>query len=443
MANSGLNSIVRVCRRRLSPAGSGDHSDADLLRRFTAERDEAAFAVLVRRHGPLVFGVCQRILRNAADADDAFQSTFLVLVQKAGSIEQTEELGHWLYGVAYRTALRARSDAAKRRDRERRAGRVERTETASRPEAQEVWSALDQELTRLPERFRTPFVLCCLQGKTNEEAAALLGCPLGTVLSRLARSRHRLRAGLIRRGVTASAAALATSPSGKAEAGVPPIALIRCTTDAAMLVATGAVAPGGMLSARVVALTEGVLRAMSRHHFLTIASILAATVVATVVATGVGLTSYRAYTAEPPVAERPIKADAPPPAGQNDARLIRGTWTTVSSERDGIPATPAPANLRAKVEITADTYGIRANVAVVRVPFDAMTYRLDPTKQPKEMDFTTTDGTNKGRLIPAIYALQGDALTICFAKPGGVRPTKFTTAAGSGHVLVVLKRDRR
>src|SRR5262249_17501866 len=150
------------------------------------EGDEAAFTALVNRHGPMVLGVCRRVLRPAHDADDAFQATLLVLLRKARPLRRPELLGNWLYGVAHRTALKARTLAAKRRARERPV--VDHLAGAPSPTAAwgDVRPVLDEEVSRLPAKYRAPVVLCYLEGKTNEEAARLLGCPTGTVFSRLA-----------------------------------------------------------------------------------------------------------------------------------------------------------------------------------------------------------------------------------------------------------------
>ena len=145
--------------------------DGQLLKSFLAQRDETAFAALMRRHGPMVLGVCRRILRNSHDAEDAFQATFLVLVRKARSIGRPELLGNWLYGVAYRTALAARGAAAKRRLKERDMAKPEAVEENG---TQELAAILDRELVQLPEKYRVPIVLCDLEGKTRKEAARSL-----------------------------------------------------------------------------------------------------------------------------------------------------------------------------------------------------------------------------------------------------------------------------
>jgi RNA polymerase sigma factor (sigma-70 family) len=249
MADKPLPTLLRYLRRLARPAGGG-LSDGQLLERFVRDRDEAAFELLVWRHGPMVLNVCRRLL-PAADAEDAFQATFLVFVRKAHAVRQREGLAGWLYRVAYRVALRARGGAAKR-------ARYEKPgvdlDTVPGP-AEAGWSdlrpVLDEEISRLPERYRVPVVLCYLEGRTNQEAAAHLGCAEGTVASRLARARERLRARLTRRGLLLGAGALGVALTGEVSAGVPP-ALVETTLRAA----------AGLASPRAAALAEGVMRTM-------------------------------------------------------------------------------------------------------------------------------------------------------------------------------------
>jgi RNA polymerase sigma factor (sigma-70 family) len=189
-------------------AGADGFGDAQLLERFLAGRDAAAFALIVQRHGPLVFGLCRRLLRRRQDAEDVFQATFLVLLRKAGTIARPESLGSWLYGVAYRLARHAQAVA-----RREAAAEVLADPPAPAGTPEVVWRELrpilDEEIARLPEKYQAAFVLCHVEGKTNAEAARLLGCPPGTVLSRLARARAHLRVRLSRRGITLPTASLA------------------------------------------------------------------------------------------------------------------------------------------------------------------------------------------------------------------------------------------
>ncbi|HKB35354.1 MAG TPA: efflux RND transporter periplasmic adaptor subunit [Gemmataceae bacterium] len=287
------------------PGGSAP-SDAQLLERFLTWRDQAAFELLVWRHGPMVLGVCRRLLPNLADAEDAFQATFLVLVRKAASVIRREAVGGWLYRVAHRVALRARSVLARRAVREQPGVDRLAAPACDEPAWDDLRRVLDEEIDRLPSRQRTAFVLCCLEGKTSEEAARELGCPLGTVSSRLTRARDRLRVRLARRGLAPSAGVLATALVGDASAASS-TTLVEATRNAAHLLAAGK-RGGHALSPRVADLTRGVLRAMflTNLRILTLVLLLAGAF-----AVG-GLFGLRALQAAPPEERaRPADEDGP------------------------------------------------------------------------------------------------------------------------------------
>jgi RNA polymerase sigma factor (sigma-70 family) len=220
MANTPRTTWRRI--RSLIGASAADTADAALLARFVAERDEGAFAALVRRHGPMVYGVCRRVLSNPHDAEDAYQATFLILTDRAGSVRRGEALSCWLHGVALRVAGRLRDNLRRRKDRAPLPADVpqpERDDVSWR----EVRRLVDEELAKLPERFRGPLILCYLEGKTRDEAAAALGWSLSTFRGRLERGRERLRRRLERRGVALSAALLATLAARHAEAALPTV----------------------------------------------------------------------------------------------------------------------------------------------------------------------------------------------------------------------------
>src|SRR6516162_1209132 len=207
MASESASPLIPFLRQIAGPPPDRDLTDQHLLERFVIAQDPAAFAALVRRHGAMVLGVCRRLLHDAHEAEDAFQATFLVLVHKVRSIGRPESLGPWLHVVAYRTAARARQ-AARRRTREREAADMPDGDPAVALVRRELRQVLDEELGRLAQKYRAPLVLFYLDGKTTEEVARQLGCPRGTVLSRLARGRDRLRDRLVRRGVTLTLATL-------------------------------------------------------------------------------------------------------------------------------------------------------------------------------------------------------------------------------------------
>lgn len=253
--------------------------DGELLGRYVDRRDETALAALVHRHAPMVWGVCRRQLSHH-DAEDAFQATFIVLVRKAASIAQREAVGNWLYGVAHQAALQARRSAARRRARE-----VQVTEMPDAEAPQERWADLqpflDEELSRLPDHYRTVIVLSDLEGRTRKEVAAQLGCPEGTVASRLVRARSMLAKRLTQRGVALSGGALAVILSQSTGSAGVPAAVLSSTIKAASLCAAGQAA----IPVKVAALAEGVLKAMLLNKLKPALAVL-------VVAAMVGLIGY-------------------------------------------------------------------------------------------------------------------------------------------------------
>src|SRR4051794_33095221 len=176
--------------RELAAAPDDTASDRELLRRFAERRDEAAFASLMRRHGPMVLRVCRRLLPHGPDAEDAFQATFLTLAKKAGAVRWHDSAAGWLHGVARNTARRARDAAARRARHERGAPARAGADPLAEMSARELLGALDEELSRLPRQYREPLVLCYLEGAARDEAARRLGCPLGTLKGRLERGKE-------------------------------------------------------------------------------------------------------------------------------------------------------------------------------------------------------------------------------------------------------------
>jgi cobalt-zinc-cadmium efflux system membrane fusion protein len=246
---------LRHLQRAVGP-GDGGASDAQLLECFVSRRDDAAFEVLVWRHGGMVLNICGRLLRQAEDAEDVFQATFLALARRAGSIGKRESLGSWLYKVAYRLALRVRARAAREAALCQSVPEPQARGLAESDAGPDLRPLLDDEINRLPEKYRAAVILYYLQGKTTEEAARQLGCARGTVCSRLSWARQRLRSRLIRRGLALGAVGLGVTLAP----AVMPAALIRATVKAAVLFNAGH--PAGALTGQAVALAEGVLRAM-------------------------------------------------------------------------------------------------------------------------------------------------------------------------------------
>ncbi len=293
MDGARLRTIIRRLRRAVTPASDGGLTDADLLRRWVTHRDEAAFEALLWRHAAAVLSVCRRVLGDAHEAEDAAQAAFLTLARKAGSIGRRQAVVAWLYTVAYRTALRARACVSRSVS----FPPHDLDALPARPVADPAWRdlrpVLDEEVSRLPEKYSATFVLCHVEGRTNEEAARELGCPVGTVLSRLARARQRLRDRLTRRGVTLGvlAAVLAVETATAAA----PSALVLASVRAAALAAAGK-GLAGVVSTEVVALSGEVVRAM----LLTKVKIAAVVVLGVVLLVGGGgVVSYQTAAGEP------------------------------------------------------------------------------------------------------------------------------------------------
>jgi RNA polymerase sigma factor (sigma-70 family) len=261
------NGIIHRVRRLLRHAEPA--TDAELLARFIADRDAEAFALIVRRHGPMVHGVCRRVLRNAADADDAFQATFLLLARRARSLRHQRLVGNWLYGVAYRTALEARRAAAVRRARERRAAEMKTQPPATDEPSPDLREVLDRELAALPDVYRAAVVLCDLEGLSRKDAAERLGWAEGTLSGRLFRARSLLAARLARLGLAVPAAGVGLVAS--ASAAVPP-ALAESTIRIGVLVAAGEAA--AVVAAPAAALMEGVMKAMLLTKLKTMATVV-------------------------------------------------------------------------------------------------------------------------------------------------------------------------
>jgi len=277
MANGRMNRVMQYVRRSVLLHDGAGLSDGQLLGWFVERRDETAFAALVRRHGPMVWGVCRRVLDHHQDAEDAFQATFLVLVRKAASVHPREMVANWLYGVARHTSLKARALAARRRARERNVTMMPEPKVGP----QDLWSdlqpLLDLELSHLPDKYRVAIVLCDLEGKTRKDVAQRLGLPEGTLSARLTRGRVLLAKRLSRHGLALSGGALASALSQNSSSAAVPISVVSSTIKAASLVASGEAAAAG-LSISVAALTEGVMKTMllNKLKFATMLSLVIA-----------------------------------------------------------------------------------------------------------------------------------------------------------------------
>jgi RNA polymerase sigma factor (sigma-70 family) len=310
--------LLRHIRRLASRPPS--ESDAALLARFVRSRDEDAFTALVERYGRLVVGVCRRVLGDAHEAEDAAQATFLVLARKAATLRRPEALAAWLHGTAYRLALRCSRADARRRRREVRSLATTTGYAQSDPldelTARELLQILDEELQRLPEAYRLPLILCCLEGRSQEEAAAQLGWTAGSFKGRLERGRARLHGRLTRRGLLLSAGLAAVAVSRSAAALLP-----ERLTEAALAFARGAPATSAGVSARVAALAEEGVKRMA----LTKAKLAVVLLLATSLAVaGTGMLAHEGLAAKQPAVEPPVReASQGQPAGETPARTDR------------------------------------------------------------------------------------------------------------------------
>jgi RNA polymerase sigma factor (sigma-70 family) len=306
MIGTPLGNVLGRVRTLFASQGA-DVSDSQFLTDFVERRDEWAFAALVHRHGAMVLSVCRRLLRDAADAEDAFQATFLVLARKAGSIRKREALGGWLHAVAFQIARKLRSNRMRREGGKRPLDDVAQPDTTAEATWREVRAVLDEELAQLPDMYRAPLVLCYLEGKTQDEAARELGWSLGSLRGRLERGRERLRRRLVRRGVTLSAALAGGVLAQASASGAASTALEVAAVKSALLAH-----PAGV-SAHVAALADGAVRAMFLGKLRAVASWLAISVVSIGtlggVATYSGLTSFRPAAADKPADGQSTTAD--------------------------------------------------------------------------------------------------------------------------------------
>jgi RNA polymerase sigma factor (sigma-70 family) len=287
-----------------------DLPDRELLGRFQAQQDQAAFHALLCRHGPMVFDVCGGVLANEADAEDAFQAAFLILARKAGSIRKAASLGSWLHGVAYRTALKARAQSGARRKHEARVP-IRQVSEPDDLSWREVRQVLHEELSQLPERYRAALVLCYLESATQEAAAADLGLAKSTLCERLERGRALLRTRLIRRGLgpTAGLAAVA-APTVALALAAAPASLVASTIQVGCWFAAGQALPAGAVSAQVVALAKGALRTMTATK---LASVIVLVVAIGLVGLGASLAAKMGRETEPEASPAQNKEVTPAP----------------------------------------------------------------------------------------------------------------------------------
>lgn len=312
-----LQNLVRTLCRVVDES-PGQNSDAELLARFALHRDEQAFELLVWRHGAMVLNVCRRVLRHDQDAEDAFQAAFLALALEAGRIARRDQAAGWLYRVAFRIALKIRARRERDEQRARHAAIAESTLPAE--DCRDVREVIDEEIARLPDRFRLPFLLCCLEGRSNSEAAAALGCPKGTIDSRLATAKQKLRDRLVRRGITLSAAAAAVDSLAAGEAAAAltnPI--VRSTVAAA-----AALAAGSNIAGPLTSLARGVVQTMFAEKLRRLAVVV---ICGAFLLGGAGWAGFMA------VADTPAKSNDKPQTPSSNKPEIAGKSEAPSESR--------------------------------------------------------------------------------------------------------------
>jgi len=423
---------VLHCLRRAALAADGP-TDGELLERYRSRRDNSAFEMLLRRHAPMVWGVCRRVLGDVHDTEDAFQATFLVLVRKARSIRPAHMVGNWLHGVAYRTAMNAKANGSKRKIRETHACF---TDMPAAEKDRSLELLVDQEVESLPAKYRAVLVLCDLEGKTRKEAARQLGCPEGTVAGRLTRARVLLAKRLSRHGLVFSGGALAIEMvRNTALAGVPG-RLVLAAIQSSTVFALGTSAAG--IPTNVVTLTKGVLKAMLLDK-LKLAFVFVAVLLAGLAGTRIGVLPPLTVAAAEPDDPVPLP-DAPPLAADGRSQAdrdpaLQGLWSLERVLRDGKTVTIQPGSVSL---VVTNRYMIRQERDSER----AFGYKVKVGKNPKHIDLTPLDARQeKGTRTLGVYGILADTLVIHEAD--GFRPRGTSLQGTMGSTLWIYRRIGR
>jgi RNA polymerase sigma factor (sigma-70 family) len=438
MATDRIGRLLVQLHHCCSRQGGPSATDGQLLERFLASRDESAFETLVRRHGPMVLGVCRRVLGNVHDAEDAFQATFLVLVRRAPCVWPREQVGNWLHGVAYRTALKARGRDARRRTRERRAGEARLRWTVPAGGSEEWLPLLDEELNRLPEMYRVAVVLCDLEGRPRKEAAQALGWPEGTLSGRLARARALLAKRLTRHGLQPSAGVVLAVLAGQTTAR-PAGQLIRSTVAAGRETAAGVVGATEVVPTQVAALAEGVASAMAKTKRKVVLSML---LLAAVLCAGWGTLAPAGVRARPADGAEDAEAgpvSVPPPRSDTGKSALLGRWwLTRTAFRGKEPNQDAQARRRANWIITSQKIIALLGNEEVTAEY---AYEVDSTFTPARFNLIPLSGPDRGKSLRGIFLPEGDTLKVCHTIPEEDRPTAFATRRDVPWTLLVFERD--
>lgn len=482
MATGPMNQVILRLRNNALVLNRDALSDGQLLGAFIEHGDEAAFAAIVQRHGPMVWGVCRRMLGHH-DAEDAFQAAFLVLFRKAGSIAPRQMLANWLYGVAHHAALHARRTLSRRSNREKQVSAMPELKAAVPDGWTDLQPVLDEELSRLPDKYRSVIVVCDLEGKTRQEAAHRLARPEGTIAGWLARARVMLAKRLTRRGIALSGGALAVMMSQQAASASAPVALTSATLKAAGLLAAGQT---GVISVNVAALTEGVLKTMLINK-LKIASVI----VAFAAFCGTAGFLYHTQAGEPSnvqqVLQEPPRIDQEErqrreeqaraeaeleraavqlevakanyelakanlerlSAKANTIDRLQGTWHLVMTQVEGLgigEGRPEIKDSRLVIEKNAFTMYSKLFHSP-NVPLPSEDVKVTGTlalHDGKEITLTwENDPWSKKKNVArrGIYKLEGDTLRICFSTDENAKaaPTQFNAPYGSKLTILTFK----
>ena len=498
MPTATITDFMGRLTRQIRITSFADYSDRQLVEQALAGETDAAVAVIVHRHGPMVYRVCWRVLQRSHDAEDAFQATFLVLAGKLRSIRKLESLASWLHGIAHHVALRAKVQAQARRRREESAARAGNSTRTDDGNGNDLRAALDAELCRLPEKLRQPLVLCYLEGRTQDEAASQLGWSKSTLRRRLAKARDTLGRRLTARGVSLSASMAAVLVSECIASGAPAPALVASTVEAAAHVVAGETT-ATVANATVAALTGGLVKAMfvTKLKYVATAILLVALLGAGAgwfAASGLARTSDETgitpqakgdvqvppepredlkTTINPVIpgdaihtagvsrdADRADAAEQDPSAvslsqgekanGKKDLELLQGTWNVDLMEWSG---KSLPKELMKGYKFVFDGNKLTWDAAIGMMskggkitasdgafPCD---FKIDPTKEPKQIDITLHLKQREGTFL-GIYEIKGDTLKVCYyGNKQGKRPTEFSTNDIQGGALGVLTRAKK
>jgi RNA polymerase sigma factor (sigma-70 family) len=414
-----MSSILHYLRRVALGSHNSDLTDGELLEQFISKRDGACIETLVRRHGPMVLGVCQRILRDQHDAEDAFQAVFLVFVKRA-SVVPHSAIGNWLYGVAYRTALNARRAASRRRSREKQENDMPHPVSLQPEDWTELRPLIDEELSQLPDKYRSAVVLCDLEGLTRGEAARQLGVPEGTVSGRLTIARRMLATRLSRRGLTLSAGTLSATLTQGATAAIP-TPLLASTVRAGELLANGV--STDIVSSQISTLADGVARDLAVCWWKP----LLLTVMLTIpVGSAIIVAATRGHENGSPT----LVTSTPQPTVPSDWQKLQGDWLIVQAEING-KSILDPGYLRTRFVFAGKQFFYRTNKSD-----QEGTYQLDTSRTPKSL----TVSFGKDAVMECIYELVNDQLKVCWRK-GGPRPEGFDSTKELDAVFFVFEKQ--